>query len=940
MSVFRISSRRRTRGFSLIEMLISLVIFMIVMGIIYTYLIRTKKQVTSSEQELEAADNAQAALQALREDLYLVGLGRDVDNDQPRILKCAPYDFIFVADLDQNKSNQTERYGSYNPAYPLHGTTLEWNPVWQYITTAGDWGWDPAIDYGAANNGAEVVRYSLDYNHDTWITDQDTEDFIAAMDPDLTHNQNPADFWLIKEWWGTTADATGFKNRYSGLHPVAFNIRGNLYDPNNPGMDRANYIYPNGKWPDFMFTYWGHFLDNQTTNNEPTDPNWDGEPIDLWGDWGGQPPPHHLPDGVGPDGDTNNGVLSQREIQFLLTGGTGGVDYSKVFVINPEPDVHDDFNKNGISNETRLDEFVRRIGVTIITESGVPDYERPNPEHGKYDVQPPKLYPFRDYKVSININPENLRLEGAPLLKVTPPTPTGVPVTHTPTPIIPTSTPGTPSATPVTPSVTPGTATPTPTPGAIDYNNDEIIVGGYSGFQAIALDHHYYHPSSVCQNHTARWYNVLAGADVVGLESVNFCDPVTLPDEWNDLIIAMNNSGPFENLYYYKHVPYTGIDGFELADKIRVDGGNTNTRIVAIATGNIDSEPLDSYPEIFVAYYDTAQKKSYVNYVRITGQCGSLLPPVCSPFVVNGKIVDMVMDDFDLDLVKELALIVDIQDFPPYTPQLIVLNNLVECYTGNWDIMFQAAQVYPVSSGEMPVALDYGTILDPDLPTSELVIVSNQGNLVIVPNNGFPNFFETTLCFPPLIAYPVVSDLEVYSIIDPDPTEVYDRFAVITKDYLNTLLNYKSTGNCMEISLMSGVGGCSGPLTTYPTQIYPYDILNVPISRTLFGEYQYNVLVILLYNVDFGLHQLALVADPCQALYPDDVCFIDLSILPYRHLTSTRNMRTPIYESPADQAKPGGRSLMNTGTYPPSFQSGPVFQGIQSQNTGKRAVRR
>jgi len=112
MSVFYRSSRRTQKGFSLIEMLISVLIFTIIMGIIYTYLLRTKKQVSSSEQELEAADNAQAAMQTLREDLYLMGLGRDTENDQPRILKCSPYDIIFVADLDRNKTNRNDSDGS------------------------------------------------------------------------------------------------------------------------------------------------------------------------------------------------------------------------------------------------------------------------------------------------------------------------------------------------------------------------------------------------------------------------------------------------------------------------------------------------------------------------------------------------------------------------------------------------------------------------------------------------------------------------------------------------------------------------------------------------------------------------------------------------------------------------------------------------------------
>ena len=58
---------------------------------------------------MEAANNAQKALTSLRNDLYMIGSGRDVDHDQPRLLRCTPYDIIFVADLDRDIPEATDR---------------------------------------------------------------------------------------------------------------------------------------------------------------------------------------------------------------------------------------------------------------------------------------------------------------------------------------------------------------------------------------------------------------------------------------------------------------------------------------------------------------------------------------------------------------------------------------------------------------------------------------------------------------------------------------------------------------------------------------------------------------------------------------------------------------------------------------------------------------
>ncbi|HPQ38881.1 MAG TPA: prepilin-type N-terminal cleavage/methylation domain-containing protein [bacterium] len=224
---------RRTnqqKGFSLVEMLISMVIFSIVMGIIYTYLLQTKKDIAESEVELNTADNAQTAVNSLRKDLYQIGVGRDSANEQPQLLRAGMYDLIFVADLDRDVRNTDNRYGSIDPTIlPPFSSGSPWMPLF-FLYDSGipvDWkytGYDPDQEYGYKNIGAEIVRYSLDTNSDGRITVQDLEDNID-IETDRTHTFNEQDFWLLKEWWGCIKSGSNYVNQHSGLHPVAFNLR-------------------------------------------------------------------------------------------------------------------------------------------------------------------------------------------------------------------------------------------------------------------------------------------------------------------------------------------------------------------------------------------------------------------------------------------------------------------------------------------------------------------------------------------------------------------------------------------------------------------------------------------------------------------------------------------------------------------------------------------
>ncbi|MBN1553085.1 prepilin-type N-terminal cleavage/methylation domain-containing protein [bacterium] len=894
MRLFQVFARRtKQRGFSLVEMLISVLIFAIVMGIVYTYLLQTKKNVISSEEELEAADNAQAALKALRDDIYMIGYGRDVENDQPRLLRCAPYEIIFIADLDRNKENQTDRFGAYLNSKSDAGSASNFLPIRFLTQHSGDWGWDDTIDYGTGYVGAEIVRYSLDYNADGRIDMQDTEDYIVGVAEGETHNQNPADFWLIKEWWGATSDGSGsdFKNTYSGVHPVAFNIHGNLFDPQNLSVDRSDFLYPNpsNRWPPILFTYWGHFIDNITPHNNPNSEDWDGEALDMWGDWSGGTAPSTLPSG--PSGFLNNGQLDQSEIQFLMTQEIDGNPWGWVHVLSPEVNMDDDFNGNGITGETRLDQIIRRIGIHITTESGTPDYERPHPELSNLNASPPVKYPFRDYRVSTTINPENLRYEGAPIIRTEPVTPTPMAPTFTPTPIPPTAPPGEPTYTPIPTETPPAdtTYTPTPTPGLTDYNDDEIAIGAQNGFLVVGLDNANTTPGGLCVNYTRRWYWIDYPSSVIDLESVNFCDPPGFADKWNDLLYATND--PINpNLFYMKHAPYMGINGFTNRGSIRI--GGYNNIILAIEYGNVDNDAL---PEVFIAYYDQTNNKSYINFLKITGQCGYFNQPVCFPYEVSGRISDMIAGDFDFDGASELAITVGVH--PGNTPQLFILDELINCYTTDWVVVYEQPELFADS---YPMRIDKGGVLSGSSQYPDLVVISGDSQIAIIPN--LSGVFDDAVCIPPMtITYPILKDVLVYQT--HNAAEVYDRIAIIGSDQTHHLTHYRSLdGTCAGILEMSD---CSG-------RIYPD---NTAIVNPLFSEYiplnhgtDIPTLAMIIYNQTNYKYELALMGNPCSAAFPDDICFIDLGGFQYYCMTSTKNAETTSW-LPTNGASPRDRPV-------------------------------
>ncbi len=903
-------SARKNRGFSLVELLISMVIFTIVMGIIYTYLLQTKTELTRTERELEAAENAQRALNALRDDLYLIGVGIDTDNEQPKILFASPYDFIFCADLDRTLPDKFARFGAYDNDLEEAGVPepSKFLAVRDLLDKAaafpGNWSrWDNDVVYGSAQLGAEVVRYSLDYNSDGDIDSFDEEDYITGEYEDLPHNQNPVDFYLNKEWWGMINDpssASGFRNSHSGIHPVAFNIHGNVQERDagsNPGLDSlGEYLYPRasgtGEFPPVLFTYWGHFFDTETDHNNPGDEDWEGEPLDLWGDWGDS---NSGPPGVlwtiTPGAEEGNGALSSSEVETLLRGNSGAnihvhLDYipsAGQAEADPADDTYHDYNGNGIEGENRLDQFIRRIGITIVTEAGSPDPDRPNTARSDFsDPANPKPYLFRDYEVSIEINPKNLVYKGSPQIRVTPVTPSPIPSSTpvgppTPTPAFGTTYTPIPEDTPVGPP----TETPTVNP-TFAYNRDEILIGSYRTICAVGIPGDESTGPNICDRAVFKPYWIPIFGDelplVVDMEAVDFCSVnPSYPDEWNDVVYATDSNRTF-NLFYMNHLPHYGIDGFRNKDYFRV--GNEFDRITAIAVGNIGSfgPGFSRRPEVVVAYVSPAGHSS-LSIVYLDEPCGGFFESSCVPFVIpDTEVVDLVLDDFDGDGVDELVVLTNAQALTG-PPQLLYFNDLGNCNAG-WNLQFQEPELFPFP--EIPAQVDSGFILSPEGTNPDLIVVSRTGNLRVIPNSVagvfLPPYNPAVTALPPFNAvdFQSVTGFDVYK--SANSALLHPQIAVLGRNVAyNHLASYGFPDSPTEYN-MEYQANCSGSIypTPLPTET-PLAIFPLAMEYFEFERIGPNLPVLAIGAIpDISTRELILIMDPCGGALMD-ICRIDLS---------------------------------------------------------------
>lgn len=876
-----IYSANKEKGFSLVEMLISMVIFSIVMGIIYTYLLQTKLDVAEVQEELNTADNAQTAINSLRKDLYRIGIGRDSGQEQPQLLRAGMYEIIFISDLDQEIRNQDKRFGS--PNHNLIGMTF--NPGDDYYPLAflydatipenrKSHNFDPLVAYGNQNLGAEIVRYSLDMNSDGVINYEDLEDNID-IDADRVHTQNPNDFWLNKEWWGTVKLPGFYRNSYSGSHPVAFNLKGMFYkhDAGIPVASNNRFRYPAGNYPPPIFTYWGHFYNTITANDDPQDENWPGEPIELWGDWGGQRPTFNQPSTPNLITGARDGVLSDAEIQYMYNNPLYcevNLNYLQASSGRAGERDGQDLNGNGIPGEQQLDDFIRRIGVTIITESDSPNPNRPNLQRSDLrNPANPSYYYYQDYELSVQINPRNLAYSGNPVIQIDQMTPTPPPSTPTPAP--PTNTPDPSAPTPTQTNTPIPSPTPGFTPGLYDPFNSDVIIGTETNLiKAVNIDRNGTIAPDLCAE--ALQLDLYAGSgSIIDMEPANFCDVPGFFDRWNDLVIATDATNGIPNLIYFKHLAYRGIDGIQRVNDIIV-GSETQDQISCIEVGNLGYFGLahEDYDEVVVAYRRPGvPSQTFLEVFFLNIQCGdlvsvgSLLP--IEGFVTENSIQDMLISDFDGDGLGELVILWD-SPVSAGTSQIRYYPDLNNTATGwldyqdwfiDWGVDVQCTKLIATQATlGIPVPVE-----------KDLIVVAENGDFRLIPNHrtGVPGDmpFPTAASdfFSPLMMnfdMENITAAAAYNRINHD-LDYHPVLALVGQcpsDQYHHIIHYdiSDPANIFEMPMDSGpivpLVGTPAPTPVYPI-VNPLDMVYAPTTDMSGNFRNRNLIIPTFFNLNY-----------------------------------------------------------------------------------------
>jgi prepilin-type N-terminal cleavage/methylation domain-containing protein len=174
---------RSARGFTLVELMITLVILGVVMLVLSTIINTAARSKTTTANNLDSSQMTRIAVDLIARDLRDAGYGADADYPtppQPPIAYIDSMQVLMAADLDTSSLGPR----AYNPAgnpqpFPLSGTS-----------------WTPPVTYGT---GAETIRWTFDTNNDGSVTSADQN---AANGIEASRTKNPNDYMLVREVYG------------------------------------------------------------------------------------------------------------------------------------------------------------------------------------------------------------------------------------------------------------------------------------------------------------------------------------------------------------------------------------------------------------------------------------------------------------------------------------------------------------------------------------------------------------------------------------------------------------------------------------------------------------------------------------------------------------------------------------------------------------------
>jgi hypothetical protein len=215
----------RAGGYSLVELLVAATIMLMVLAMVYTAMLQTRKIALRNEIDVEIVQHARIAVDEMARTLRLTGYGIDRPAGQFAVIEAAPFQLLFNADV--------------NADFPALTST---GMVYRYDATA----YSPPRTY---RTGAETIRWTLDTTDDGVVDQLDTQD----DEEEQYSARNPNDMVLIQE-------VNGGNDRQMALHVLG------PYD----GQGQ-----PTGRIP--LFQYW--LTGEDPASHQPT--------FFLWGDCNG-----------------------------------------------------------------------------------------------------------------------------------------------------------------------------------------------------------------------------------------------------------------------------------------------------------------------------------------------------------------------------------------------------------------------------------------------------------------------------------------------------------------------------------------------------------------------------------------------------------------------------------------------------------------------------
>jgi len=281
--------RSSTTGFSLVEALVALVVFLVVLTIVFSFFVDFGKSANTQSGNLDSQASARITVDELSRAIQQAGYGIDrAPSDDPStwqrdVVYAGSHAFAFNADLDSTIG-------------PIPNTVTLTFPTGDTYVGQGP---------SAATGGAETYVYTIDADDDNAITLADRSAAATGSYNPAAETPNPLDFALFKKIHGYKGGSYG-----GTLVPVAASLFTNA---------TSAVAYPDGTTPEPIFEYWltedldrSQSLANVECVVGTCPPSVTRLPkLYLWGDTDG------------------NGSLSESEKSFIRDKPVGSAGWSK-----------------------------------------------------------------------------------------------------------------------------------------------------------------------------------------------------------------------------------------------------------------------------------------------------------------------------------------------------------------------------------------------------------------------------------------------------------------------------------------------------------------------------------------------------------------------------------------------------------------------------------